>query len=107
MSNSDGAIIRDLRGDYKFRWLEQIMKDYFKESLEELLTELKEREQEKTPLLTIDDIAKRFKVTKATIHNWINRKIIVGNKVGKNRYFTEDEVRDALKKYGFLKAVDE
>jgi len=107
MSNLDGSIIRELRGEYKFRWLEQIMKEYFKEALEGLLTELKEREQEKSPLLTIDDIAKRFKVTKATIHNWINRQIIVGNKVGKNRYFTEDEVRNALKKYGFLKPFDE
>jgi len=55
--------------------------------------------------LTIGDIAKRFKVSKATVHNWMARGIIKGVKVGKNRYFTEDEIQSIfyfLKKWHWV-----
>jgi HTH domain len=99
-SNEDEQKIRDLRLDYKIKWLEKIFKDFVKEALTEHRDELKKLNDEKSPLLTIEDIAKRFKVTKATIHNWINRSWLTGNKVGKNRYFTEEEARSASKKCG-------
>jgi len=99
----DEQIIRELRVEYKIRWLEKIFKDFVKEALTEFKEEQKKLEQLNEPPLNIDEIAKRFKVCKATIHNWINRGIITGNKLGKNRFFTYDEVRAALKQYGFDK----
>jgi excisionase family DNA binding protein len=95
--------IRELRGEYKIKWLETIFKDFVKEAIKEFVTEQKKLEELSNPLMKIADISKRFKVSKQTIHNWINRGIITGNKTGKNRYFTEEEVRQALTKYGFSK----
>lgn len=104
--SNEEQIVRQLRVDYKIKWLEKIIKDFFKESLAEFVIEQKQIEDLKNPLLNIEDIAKRFKVCKATIHNWLNQGIITGKKVGKNRYFTEEEVSKALKKYGFDKQRD-
>ncbi len=99
-------IIKELKADVKFRYLEQILKEYFKEALRELFLEQKQREEIDKPLMTIEDIAKKFKVTKATVHNWKNKGSIVGQKFGKNRYFTEDEVRKSMAKFGFSKQWD-
>jgi hypothetical protein len=104
--SKDEQIIRELRGEYKFKWLEKIFKDYVKEALTEFSEELKKLEESKNPLMTISDVVLRFKICKATLHNWINRGAITGTKLGKNRYFTEEEVREALKKYGFDKQRD-
>ena len=101
MRKENEHIIRELRMDFKLAWLERIMKDYFRESLQEFLTELKQGADDETPLLTIGDIAEKFKVTKATIHNWKNRGLIVGHKLGKNRYYTVTEVSEALKRHGW------
>lgn len=106
LNANEESIVRELRLDYKVKFLEKIFKDFVKEALSEHRNELKKAEELKNPLLNIDDIAKRFKVTKATIHNWINRGIITGMKVGKNRYFTEEEVRAALSKYNFNKHLE-
>jgi hypothetical protein len=103
LDNKDWQIVRDLRADLKFKHLEQIFKDYFKEAISEWKEEQKKQDEPAKPLMTIMDLAKRYKITKATVHNWINRGIITGNKVGKNRYFTEEEARTALTKYGFTK----
>jgi len=83
----------------KLEYLEYVLEPV----IEKIFLRINAKIQETKPLLTIPDIAKRFKVTKATIHNWIKREIITGTKVGKNRYFTEDEVKEALLKYGFIK----
>lgn len=93
LTKQDEQIIRELRMDFKFKWMEQIMKQFFMESLEAVLSQRAEKEQ---PLLTISGIANRFKVSKATIHNWLNRGILKGNKVGKNRYFTEAEIQNVI-----------
>ena len=102
--SNDEQKIRELRVDYKVKYLEKLFKDFVKEALTEFREEERQFEQQKQPLLTINDIARQFKVCKATIHNWKNRGTITGNKVGKNRYFTYEEVRDALRKHGFEKA---
>jgi transposase-like protein len=73
----------------------------FKEVINEVLAEVKKRESLDKQLLTISQIAKKFQVTKTTIHNWRTRGLIVGHKVGKNRYYTEDEVNEALLRYGW------
>ena len=95
--------IRELRLDYKITWLEEIFKQFVKEAINEFKIEQEKQAELSNPLMKIADISKRFKVSKQTIHNWINRKIITGHKTGKNRYFTEEEVRQALTKYGFSK----
>ncbi|MDN3549330.1 helix-turn-helix domain-containing protein [Mucilaginibacter aquaedulcis] len=101
LSTNQEAIIKDLRVDVKFLYLEKILKDYVKEALREYLNEQKKFEQQKKPLMTIDDIARRFKVTKATVHNWMKKGSIAGQKFGKNRYFTEEEVQSSMAKYGY------
>jgi DNA-directed RNA polymerase specialized sigma24 family protein len=93
--------LRDLRMDVQYALLEQVIKQCFKEVLQEVKNEKKEVRTDEVYLLKICDIAKRFKVTKSTIHNWINRGLITGRKLGKNRYFTEQEVIDALTSYGW------
>ena len=49
------------------------------------------------PLLSIQDVADKFGVCKATVHNWIKLNYISGEKMGKGRYFDEQEVRQAMK----------
>ncbi|WP_428330557.1 helix-turn-helix domain-containing protein [Mucilaginibacter sp.] len=102
-NNQQAQNIKELRADVKFRYLEEIIKDYIKEALTEFIKEQKEAEENKSPLLTIEDIARKFQVTKATVHNWKNKGSIVGKKFGKNRYFTEEEVRKSMAKFGFSK----
>jgi excisionase family DNA binding protein len=97
----DEQAIRNLRLDYKIIWLEGIFKGFITEALTEFKEELRRLEELKSPLLTIGDVAKRFQVCKATVHNWIDRGVITGFKVGKNRYFTEEEVRNSLIRYGY------
>jgi len=106
LTNNDWQILRELRVETKMKCLEVIIKDYVKEALCEWQEEQRQRNEQEKPLLNIEDLAKRFKITKATVHNWINRGIITGKKLGKNRYFTDDEVRKALTKYGFTKQWD-
>jgi excisionase family DNA binding protein len=91
--DKDEKALEDLRADFKFRLLEKIIKQFFTESLEAVLLKKKDIEDGARSLSTIADIAKRFKVSKATVHNWMQKGTIRGVKVGKNRYFTEDEIR--------------
>lgn len=96
----------DLRGIFgettitiKMKYLAEL----FKPVMMNLLKEIEAEEQNKEPLMTIGDIALKFKVSKATIHNWRKEGLITGHKVGKNRYFTEAEVSAALAKYNHHK----
>ena len=90
--DSDEKIMADLRSDFKFRVFEMI-RQFFTESLEAVLLKQEYVRDGSKTLSTIGDIANRFKVSKATVHNWMARGIIKGVKVGKNRYFTEDEIQ--------------
>jgi hypothetical protein len=82
--------------------------EYLQEVLEPIMwklwEEMKTVERSKEPLMTIEDVSIKFKVSKATIHNWKKAGLITGNKVGKNRYFTEKEVRNALIAYRYPQA---
>ena len=106
-TETDQRLIADLRTDIKVKYLFELLRTEINDILDKRDLEQRRREEEKQPLLTIEDVARKFKVTKATVHNWINRGIITGQKMGKNRYFTEDEVRRSLAKYGFTKQWDE
>jgi hypothetical protein len=92
-NDKDEKIFDELRKDFKFRMMEKAIKQFFTESLEAVLLKQQDTKDGAKSLSTIPDIAKRFKVSKATVHNWINRGIVRGVKVGKNRYFTEEEIR--------------
>jgi len=70
-----------------------------KEVIRNLKNEWANEQIDKAPLLSIQEVAVRFKVTKATIHNWIKRGIITGKKMGKGRYFDEKEVRDSIDRF--------
>ena len=91
--DSDEKVMADLRSDFKFRVFEKMIRQFFTESLEAVLLNQEYIRDGSKNLLTIGDIAKRFKVSKATVHNWMGRGIIKGVKVGKNRYYTEDEIQ--------------
>ncbi len=92
--DSDEKIIAELRTDFKFRVFEKMIRQFFTESLEAVLLKQEYIRDGSKTLSTIGDVAKRFKVSKATVHNWLHRGIIKGIKVGKNRYFTEDEIQN-------------
>lgn len=92
-----------MRNDPNFKCLEIILRQLFTESLESFKKEQTTLLDGTEPLLTIDDIAKKFQVSKATVHNWKNKGSIVGKKFGKNRYFTQTEVRESMARYGYSK----
>jgi len=96
LSDNDEEILRELKTDFRFRMMEKIIKQFFTESLEAVLLKQKDLAEGAKTLSTIADIAIRFKVSKATVHNWLNRGLISGVKVGKNRYFTEEEIRKVI-----------
>lgn len=91
--DSDDKVMADLRSDFKFRVFEKLIRQFFTESLEAVLLKQEYVRDGSKTLSTIGDISKRFKVSKATVHNWLNRGIVKGVKVGKNRYFTEEEIQ--------------
>jgi hypothetical protein len=99
----DHRLAREMRNDPNFRGLEIVLKQYIRESIDELKKEQQQLLEGNEPLLTIEDISKKFKVTKATIHNWMNKGSIVGKKFGKNRYFSLKEVKASLEKYNYDK----
>jgi DNA invertase Pin-like site-specific DNA recombinase len=90
--------LHDVAHNLKMKYLKEV----FEPIIRELFKEIRAEENKDKPLLTIADIATKFKVTKATVHNWKNRGLSEGVKVGKNRYFTEEEVKKALSKFGYL-----
>ena len=92
--------------DLKMEYLEFMLEPVIEKIFNRLVESKRKSEEERQPLMTIEDIARKFKVTKATVHNWKNKGSIVGQKFGKNRYFTEDEVKKSMAKFGFNKQWD-
>jgi len=73
-----------------------------KESLEEFFK--KKQEEQISPtmsskLFTISEICEMFKITPATVHNWKKRGWLIGSRLGKNRYFTREEIDRAMRLY--------
>lgn len=81
--------------------LVETVRKCIKEEVEKLLQVYVD---DKSPLLTIQELSVKLKVTKATIHNYLKKGLINGEKMGKNRYFKMAEVNEALKKYGYNEA---
>lgn len=93
-------------GEYRLelKYVAAMLENLMPKCVEQILSERERQEKQKQPLLTLAEIAEKFKVTKATIHNWRKEGLITGSKVGKNRYFTEEEVRKALAAYRYPQA---
>ena len=89
--------IKDSNIEIKIAYLELLLEPI----IESIIDKKNKRELETQPLMTIADVAKKLKVTKTTVQNWIRRGTITGNKIGKNRYFTSEEVNNALKGHGW------
>ena len=76
---------------------------------ETLVTELKkyglEREKKTTVpgFYEIKDICAMFKITPQTLHNWKNRGWISGTRMGKSRFFTKEEVEQAMANFNVTK----
>ena len=101
MNKNTTDAVQNLRMEVQYSMLKQVIKECFKEAVQEFVKKLESNRKSESPLLTIGEIATRFKVTKTTIHNWRVRGLIVGRKLGKNRYYTEAEVSEALEKHGW------
>lgn len=56
--------------------------------------------------LSIQQVADRYKVSKATIHNWMEKKTIKGFKMGKGRFFHIDELEKNLTKYRYIEVLE-
>ena len=85
----------------KIKYLEGMLEPIIEKQFNKLMINHNRLDNQNRPLLDIGGIAKMFNVTKTTIHNWRRRGLIVGEKMLKGRFFTEQEVRDALKGGGW------
>ena len=94
--DSDEKVLADLRSDFKFRVFEKLIRQFFTERLESVLLKQEYVRDGSKTLSTISDIAKRFKVSKATVHNWLGRGIIKGVKVGKQVFYRGRDTRHFL-----------
>src|ERR1700744_6420005 len=77
-----------------------------REEFRYILTEMKEADNLKLPPLSIQQLADRYEVSKATVHNWRKQKLIEGFKIGKGRFFHIDEVEKNLKQYRYLDILE-
>ena len=64
-----------------------------------LINDFKKLDEKTQPPLSIGQVALRYGVVKATVHNWINDGIITGFKIGKGRFFDLSEIEIGLKDY--------
>jgi len=56
--------------------------------------------------LNIQQVAERYGVSKATIHNWMKQGIIVGFKQGKGRFFYLHELDQRLTRYKYIEMLE-
>lgn len=76
-----------------------VLRELIRGENQKLINELNKIEEKTQPPLSIGQVAKRYGKSKATVHNWINRKLITGFKMGKGRYFDVSEIEMGLKDY--------
>ena len=76
------------------RWFALLVSQAVKTELKNFVNEVKQADTE-AKLYTINEVCEMFHITPATVHNWRKRGWIVGSRVGKNRYFTREELDQA------------
>lgn len=74
----------------------------FGEQLTVFMTEQNANKHLDEKPLCIQQVAERYGVSKATIHNWMKQGIIEGFKQGKGRYFYLHELDQRLKRYKYF-----
>lgn len=76
-----------------------VLRQLIREENLKLVNDFKELEEKAQPPLSIAQVAKRYGKSKATVHNWINRGLITGFKMGKGRFFDVGELEMNLKDF--------
>ena len=84
----------------------EALREMLREEFRHVLKELKDVDNLKLPPLSIQQLADRYEVSKATIHNWRKQNLIEGFKIGKGRFFHVDEVEKNLKQYRYLDILE-
>ena len=78
----------------------------FREEVGKLMDEVKRSQQLDAKPLSILQVAERYDVSKATIHNWMGQGIIKGFKQGKGRYFYLHELDESLTRYKYIERLE-
>ncbi|WP_428331637.1 helix-turn-helix domain-containing protein [Mucilaginibacter sp.] len=86
----------------KFSDLRNLIREEFKK----LLDSLDEKKETAPKPLSIQQLADRYEVSKATVHNWMKQDIIKGFKMGKGRFFHLDEIEKSLAQYKYLDVLE-
>lgn len=84
----------------------ETLRQMLREEIKQLLHEVNQGEKQTTPPLSIQQLADRYNVSKATVHNWMNQDLIKGFKMGKGRFFHLDEVEKNLTQYRYLDVLE-
>lgn len=84
----------------------EALREMLREEFRHIIKEMKEADNLKLPPLSIQQLADRYEVSKATVHNWRKQKLIEGFKIGKGRFFHIDEVERNLKQYRYLEILE-
>jgi hypothetical protein len=71
-----------------------LIQEIFEQSLKDFISRIKSAENDQK-LFTIGEICEFFSVTAATVHNWKKRGWLIGRRIGKNRYYSQEEVDGA------------
>ncbi len=84
--------------DERLRNIENILLDIKHKPIDENLID---------KLLTIDEAAKFLKLAKATVYDYVHRRIIPHSKIEKRLYFSQKGLLEWVKSEGKIKTVDE
>ncbi|GAC1562719.1 MAG: hypothetical protein NVS3B13_36060 [Mucilaginibacter sp.] len=103
MRTSNDEMLIIYKGDLRELIQEEV--NQFRKELRMLMDEVKRGQNLDTRLLSITDVAKRYDVSKATVHNWIKKKLITGFKRGKGRFFYLHELDKSLTDYKYFEML--
>jgi|GEM_PF-4067714 len=84
----------------------EALREMLREEFKQILKELNVVEKQKVAPLSIQQLADRYEVSKATVHNWRKQKLITGFKIGKGRFFHLEEVEKNLQQYRYLDILE-
>ena len=80
-------------------YTKQELKDIFKETFQEIISNKQTKKSNNTDLLDSQEVASIFKVSKGTINNWRKKGILKSYSIGRRRRFKQDEVYEALEQF--------